>query len=150
EATVVGTTPSDSVRRGSPRTATTAGPPTRPAHLGRPAPPDLPICRSADLPGRTHMSTADVARAAAGPETIFTYGAPTVKFGPGASDEIGFDLAQYGVRRALVITDAGVAATGAPQRVAERMAEFGIEARVFSGVHVEPTDQSLREAAEQA
>ena len=82
----------------------------------------------------------------ANPEAIFTYGAPQLKFGPGASDEIGFDLSQYGVRRALVVTDPGVAATGTPERVAGQMAQFGIEAHVFSGVHVEPTDESMSAA----
>jgi alcohol dehydrogenase class IV len=82
----------------------------------------------------------------ASPESVFTYGAPALKFGPGASDEIGYDLAQYGVRRVLVLTDAGVSATGHPQRVADQMAGFGIEAVVFDGVHVEPTDASLEQA----
>ena len=84
--------------------------------------------------------------APANPEAIFTYGAPQLKFGPGAADEIGFDLAQYGARRVLVITDPGVAATGAPQRVADQMAAFGIEARVYDGAHVEPTDASMEAA----
>ena len=79
-------------------------------------------------------------------ETVFTYGAPGLKFGEGASDEIGYDLSQLDVRRVLVITDAGVAATGHPQRVAEQMAQFGIEAAVFDGVRVEPTDASFEEA----
>ena len=79
-------------------------------------------------------------------EQVFTYGAPGLKFGEGASDEIGYDLSQYGVERVLVVTDAGVAATGHPQRVADQMAEFGIEAHVFDGVHVEPTDASLEQA----
>lgn len=79
-------------------------------------------------------------------ETVFTYGAPGLKFGVGASDEIGFDLSQYDVRRVLVITDPGVAATGHPQRVADQMAQFGIEAAVFDGVHVEPTDASFEAA----
>jgi hydroxyacid-oxoacid transhydrogenase len=83
-------------------------------------------------------------------ETVFTYGAPQLKFGPGASDEIGYDLSQYGVSRALIVTDSGVAATGIPQRVAAQMATFGIEARVFDGVHVEPTDESMNAAIEQA
>jgi hydroxyacid-oxoacid transhydrogenase len=82
----------------------------------------------------------------ANPEAIFTYGAPQLKFGPGASEEIGFDLSRYGTRRVLVVTDPGVAATGNPQRVAEQMARFGIEAHVFDGVHVEPTDASLAAA----
>jgi alcohol dehydrogenase class IV len=46
----------------------------------------------------------------------------------------------------LVITDPGVAATGTPQRVADQMAAFGIEARVYDGVRVEPTDVSLEQA----
>jgi len=79
-------------------------------------------------------------------ETVFTYGAPALKFGSGSSDEIGFDLSQYDVRRVLVITDAGVAATGHPARVAEQLGAFGIEAAVFDGVHVEPTDASLEQA----
>ena len=86
----------------------------------------------------------------ANPEAIFTYGAPQLKFGPGAAEEIGFDLAQYGARRVLVITDPGVAATGAPQRVADQMGAFGIEAGVFSGVHVEPTDTSMAAAVAHA
>ncbi len=79
-------------------------------------------------------------------ESVFTYGAPGLKFGEGASDEIGYDLSQYGVSRVLVITDPGVAATGHPQRVADQMTQFGIEASVFDGVHVEPTDASMETA----
>jgi hydroxyacid-oxoacid transhydrogenase len=83
-------------------------------------------------------------------ESVFTYGAPTLKFGDGASDEIGYDLAQLGARRALVVTDPGIAATGLPDRVAERMAEFGVSAAVFSGAHVEPTDASIATAIDWA
>ncbi|MEW9552177.1 hydroxyacid-oxoacid transhydrogenase [Nonomuraea sp. NPDC050783] len=86
----------------------------------------------------------------ADPESVFTYGAPALKFGPGAAAEIGFDLAQYGARRVLVVTDARVAATGAPDRVAARLADHGMEARVYDGVHVEPTDESLEAAVAHA
>ncbi|RBY82943.1 alcohol dehydrogenase [Geodermatophilus sp. TF02-6] len=84
------------------------------------------------------------------PESVFTYGAPHLKFGTGASDEIGYDLAQTGARRVLVVTDPGVAATGHPQRVADQMDRFGIEAHVFDGAHVEPTDESLQAAVDWA
>jgi alcohol dehydrogenase class IV len=79
-------------------------------------------------------------------ETVFTYGAPGLKFGPGASAEIGFDLQQYDARRVLLVTDAGVAATGHPARIAEQIAAYGIEVVTFDRVHVEPTDESLGEA----
>jgi alcohol dehydrogenase class IV len=83
-------------------------------------------------------------------ESVFTYGAPALKFGDGASDEIGYDLAQLGARRALVVTDAVLAATGLPERVAQQMQRFDVEAVVYDGVHVEPTDASLTEAIEWA
>jgi hydroxyacid-oxoacid transhydrogenase len=84
------------------------------------------------------------------PETIFTYRAPALKFGRGAAAEIGDDLLALGVRRALVVTDQGVAATGAPERIAESLRRLGIEAWVFEGVHIEPTDASLLAAADMA
>jgi len=83
-------------------------------------------------------------------ESIFTYGAPALKFGDGAADELGYDLAQLGARRALVITDPGVAATGLPQRIADQMAQYGVEAVVYDGVHVEPTDASMQAAVDWA
>jgi alcohol dehydrogenase class IV len=91
-----------------------------------------------------------VSNAPAPPESVFTYGAPALKFGEGASDEIGYDLAQLGARRALVVTDPGVAATGVPERVAAQMARFGVEAVVFAGVHIEPTDESMQQAIDWA
>ncbi|REE96452.1 hydroxyacid-oxoacid transhydrogenase [Thermomonospora umbrina] len=84
------------------------------------------------------------------PETIFTYGSPALKFGAGASEEIGFDLSRLGVRRVLVVTDAGMAATGHPARMADRMAGYGITAEVYDGVRVEPTDESMNAAIEHA
>jgi len=86
----------------------------------------------------------------ADPEAVFTYGAPQLKFGTGSSDEIGFDLAQYGVRRVLLVTDPGVAATGAPHRIAEQISRYDIDAQIFDGVHIEPTDDSLNAAIEYA
>jgi hydroxyacid-oxoacid transhydrogenase len=83
-------------------------------------------------------------------ETVFTYGAPALKFGDGASEEIGYDLAQLGARRALVITDPGVAATGLAARIAEQMTSFGVEAAVFDQVRIEPTDASMQSAIDWA
>jgi hydroxyacid-oxoacid transhydrogenase len=79
-------------------------------------------------------------------ETVFTYAAPALKFGTGASAEVGHDLASYGARRVLLVTDPGVAATGHPARIAEQVAARGIEVTTYDGVHVEPTDVSLAEA----
>jgi len=81
-------------------------------------------------------------------ETVFTYGAPALKYGSGSSDEIGYDLTQYGARRVLLITDPRVAATGWPRRIADGITGYGIEVEIFDGVHVEPTDVSMRKAVD--
>ena len=79
-------------------------------------------------------------------ETVFTYGAPNLKFGLGASEEVGHDLATLDARRVLLITDAGVAAAGHATAVADSIAASGIEVEVYDRVHVEPTDESLADA----
>ncbi|WP_163509490.1 hydroxyacid-oxoacid transhydrogenase [Fodinicola acaciae] len=79
-------------------------------------------------------------------ETIFTWGAPPLKFGAGASDEIGFEMSQYGVRRVLILTDAGLVAAGIPERIADNLRRYEIAAEVFDGVHIEPTDDSFTKA----
>ncbi|WP_210439830.1 hydroxyacid-oxoacid transhydrogenase [Nocardioides xinjiangensis] len=85
-------------------------------------------------------------------ESVFTYAAPGLKFGRGASGEVGHDVLQLcrgttgGARRVLLVTDPGVAATGHPSRVAEAVRARGIEVTVFAEARVEPTDASLAAA----
>ena len=79
-------------------------------------------------------------------ETVFTYAAPGLKFGPGASAEIGHDLAAWGAQRVLLITDAGVAATGHPARIAEQVEALGLSVTTYDGARVEPTDESMAHA----
>lgn len=80
-------------------------------------------------------------------ETVFTWGAPPIKFGAGATDELAFDLAQLGVERVLIITDPGVSDTGIPERVRRMLADQGLKPEVYDQASVEPTDDSLRAAA---
>lgn len=86
-------------------------------------------------------------------ESVFTYAAPGLKFGRGASEEIGWDVQQLcratpggGARRVLLVTDPGVAATGHPDRIAGAMGARGLDVTVYAGARVEPTDASLEEA----
>ncbi len=88
----------------------------------------------------------DVRRLDGVTETVFTYAAPGLKFGTGASRELGHDLLRLGARRVLLLTDAGVAATGQPARIAEEVTAYGVEVVVYDGVRVEPTDESMVEA----
>lgn len=79
-------------------------------------------------------------------EAVFTWAAPPLKFGPGAVNEIAFDIRGFGAASALIITDPGVRAGGMPDRVADLIRSTGMECEVFDGVGVEPTDKSIAEA----
>lgn len=79
-------------------------------------------------------------------ETVFTYAAPALKFGRGASREIGYDVSAWGARRVLLVTDPGVAAAGHADDVAGSLRQRGLEVVVFDRSRVEPTDVSLEEA----
>jgi len=83
-------------------------------------------------------------------DTVFTMRSTPYKFGPGVTGEIGDDVASLGLKRVLVVTDPGVAATGLPERVRELIREKGIEAEMFQGVSVEPTDASVKAAIDVA
>jgi hydroxyacid-oxoacid transhydrogenase len=77
------------------------------------------------------------------PETVFTYAAPTLIFGPGAIRDIAFHLRD--ARRVLIVTDPGVVATGAVQRVVDAV---GCQVAIWGDTHIEPTDVSLQHIAD--
>jgi alcohol dehydrogenase class IV len=87
-------------------------------------------------------------RMSTGRETVFTLEATPIKFGPGAAADAGWELARLGVRRALLVTDPGVAATGHPDRVRASIEAAGIEVVVYDRARVEPTIDSLQHAAD--
>jgi alcohol dehydrogenase class IV len=79
-------------------------------------------------------------------ETVISWQAPPLRFGLGATEEIGDQLRALGVGKALIVTDRGLAKLGLPGRVAEKIEAAGVETEVFAGSNVEPTDRSVREA----
>ena len=81
-------------------------------------------------------------------ETVFTLEATPVKYGPGAVADAGWELARLGVRRALLVTDPGVALLGIPDRVREAIEAAGIEVVVYDRARVEPTLDSFQEASD--
>lgn len=78
-------------------------------------------------------------------ETIFTMEMTPIKFGPGATNEVAYDLKRLGVKRPLIITDPGIMKLGLPERVRTLLHEAGIEAEIYDQAHVEPTDHSFDE-----
>jgi hydroxyacid-oxoacid transhydrogenase len=83
-------------------------------------------------------------------ETIFTMEATPVKFGRGASAEAGWELRRLGVRRAMLVTDPGVAALGHPERVKELIEAEGIAVVLYARARVEPTIESFQDAVDHA
>jgi hydroxyacid-oxoacid transhydrogenase len=81
-------------------------------------------------------------------ETIFTMEATPVKFGTGASAEAGWELKRLGVKRAMLITDPGVAELGHPERIMKLIEAEGIEVVLYDSARVEPTIDSFQHAAD--
>lgn len=80
-------------------------------------------------------------------ETIFTMEMTPIKFGPGATEEVSYDLKRLGVRHALIVTDSGLMKLGLPDRVRTLIQDAGISADIFDDVHIEPTDRSFEQIA---
>ena len=79
-------------------------------------------------------------------ETIFTMDAAALKYGPGATAEVGFEMRRLGACRVMVVTDANLA-PGDPVALAMRsLRDQDVEATLFDSVRVEPTDQSITAA----
>lgn len=83
-------------------------------------------------------------------ETVFVLEMSPIKFGLGATDEIGYDALRLGIRKALIFTDRHLAQVGLPERVRLLLEEQGVKADVYDGTEIEPTDRSMEDAAEYA
>jgi hydroxyacid-oxoacid transhydrogenase len=79
-------------------------------------------------------------------ETIFTMDTSSIKFGPGATREVGEDLLGLGARRVMLVTDPRMARLEPVAVTLEALRTSGIDAVLFDRVRVEPTDSSFKEA----
>ena len=79
-------------------------------------------------------------------EIAFEMAVSSVRFGRGVTREVGMDLADMGARRALVLTDPGVARLSPVATVLESLEAEGVESVLYDRVRVEPTDESFQDA----
>ncbi len=79
-------------------------------------------------------------------ETAFTMDTSSIKFGPGVTREVGHDMQQLGVKRAMVVTDPNLANSEPVAVTLAALRAVGIDAVLFDQVRVEPTDASFKEA----
>jgi hydroxyacid-oxoacid transhydrogenase len=81
-------------------------------------------------------------------EYAFEMAASGIRFGEGATREVGMDLSERQVKRVMVVTDPVLRDLPPVQTVLESLAKEKIEYSLFDGVRIEPTDSSFKEAAE--
>jgi hydroxyacid-oxoacid transhydrogenase len=81
-------------------------------------------------------------------ETIIQISSASIKFGFGASKEIGFDMKELGAKRVMVVTDPNLAGRQPVKTVLASLEKEGIETVLFSKVRIEPTDISMKEAVD--
>jgi len=81
-------------------------------------------------------------------ETVFTMEATPLKYGPGASEEAGWELKRMGVGRVMLVSDPGVVEAGITARITELIEAEGVEVEVWDRSRVEPTDGSFGAAAD--
>ncbi|HEY5910118.1 MAG TPA: iron-containing alcohol dehydrogenase, partial [Verrucomicrobiae bacterium] len=81
--------------------------------------------------------------------TTFSFPAPTL-FGAGALAELPGRCERLGLRRPLVVTDPGLLSTPAFRALANTLGEAGQDKEwfLYSGVHPNPVEQDVRDAAE--
>jgi 4-hydroxybutyrate dehydrogenase len=81
--------------------------------------------------------------------TSFSFPTPTL-FGPGAVAELPARLKALGVTRPLVVTDPGLLKTSAFQTLRQILGDPGDGKKwaIYSGVHSNPVEKDVREAAE--
>lgn len=83
-------------------------------------------------------------------DTAFQMAASNIRFGPGATREIGMDLAELRVKKVLVVIDPAVSDLLPGQVVVESLRSENVPFDLFDEISVEPTDVSFRRAAEVA
>ncbi len=81
-------------------------------------------------------------------ETVIPIETVPLKFGLGATEELGYELDRLGIHRALLVADENLRGSGLFQKVETIVRDAGIELDLYTNIHVEPTDTSMKEAIE--
>src|SRR6202171_5575664 len=79
-------------------------------------------------------------------ETAFEMATSSIRFGAGVTREVGMDLADLGVRRALVLTDPNLSGMRPVQIVQESLEQNRVPFVLYDHVRIEPNDESFLDA----
>ncbi len=79
-------------------------------------------------------------------ETVITMGSANIKYGFGATREVGFDMKELGATRVMVVTDRHLADKEPVRITLEALGNEGLEVVLYSNTDIEPTDASFKDA----
>ena len=79
-------------------------------------------------------------------ETVFTMEASAIKFGPGATREVGVEMKELGARRVMVVVDPNLTQSETVALAIESLRAERIDTVLFDRVRIEPNDVSFKEA----
>jgi hydroxyacid-oxoacid transhydrogenase len=79
-------------------------------------------------------------------ESAFAMDASSIKYGPGVTREIGYDMSRWGARRVMVVIDPYLKNSESVAVVREALESARIEPVLFDQVRIEPTEQSFQTA----
>jgi hydroxyacid-oxoacid transhydrogenase len=81
-------------------------------------------------------------------ETIIPLVVARLKFGLGATEELGYELKTMGATKVLLVADGHLWAHGLVDKVKTIIEDEGIGITIYDQIHIEPTDISFRHAIE--
>lgn len=79
-------------------------------------------------------------------ESIIPLTMAKLKFGLGATEELGYELKTAGAQKVLLVTDKHLWDHGIVDKAKKVIEDEGIELTIYDDVHIEPTDVSFKKA----
>ena len=79
-------------------------------------------------------------------ERAFSMETSSIKYGPGVTREVGWDMEEQGAHRVMVVTDTNLRDREPVSVTLQSLRKHGIDAVLYDQVSVEPTDVSFQEA----
>ena len=79
-------------------------------------------------------------------EYAFSMETSSIKYGPGVTQEVGYEMRRLGARRVMLVTDPRLRDSEPVSITLQSLRDEGIDVVVFDQVSVEPTDVSFKEA----